>query len=110
MSHQSANLTLPAVMQEIEDVLDEYPEHPYQSAFSLPELRQKLIDHIFKVPNRYEIEGEKELSSNPKVRHYSLLTERLWTEMVVRGSILHILRENAYWLSLHLPAQIQEAP
>jgi hypothetical protein len=53
MSSELTNLTLPAVIQEIEDVLYEYPEHPYQSAFSIPELRQKLIAHILNhVPNR----------------------------------------------------------
>ena len=103
MSHGLVNLTLPAVIQEIEDVLDEYPEHPYQLAFSMPELRQKLIDHILNVPNRYAIAGVKESSGNPKVNHSSHLQKRLRMEMVVRGSILHILRENADWLSRHLP-------
>lgn len=97
------NPTLPAVIQEIEDVLDEYPEHPYQLAFSMPVLRQKLIDHILKVPNRYAIGGGRESFGNPKVHHSSHLQERLRMEVVVRGSILHILRENADWLSHHLP-------
>ena len=30
MSHTLINLTLPIVIQEIENVLDEYPEDPYQ--------------------------------------------------------------------------------
>jgi hypothetical protein len=35
-------------------VLYKYPEYPYQSAFSIPELRQKLIAHLLNhVPNRY---------------------------------------------------------
>jgi hypothetical protein len=97
MSSELTNLTLPAVIQEIEDVLYEYPEHPYQSAFSIPELRQKLIAHILNnVPNRYAAEGVQ-ASSSP--RQPSPLQERLRLEMVVRGSILHILRENADWLS-----------
>lgn len=104
MSHGLVNLTLPVVIQEIDYVLDEYPEHPYQSAFSMPELRQKLIAHILcNVPNYYAVEGAQEPSNNAQVRHSSLLQERLRMEMVIRGSILHILRENADWLSRHLP-------
>jgi len=35
MSHTLINLTLPIVIEEIENVLDEYPENPYQLAFSI---------------------------------------------------------------------------
>jgi hypothetical protein len=101
MSSKLTNLTLPVIMQEIEDVLYEYPEHPYQSAFSIPELRQKLIAHLLNhVPNRYAAEG---LPASSSPTRSSPLQERLRLEMVVRGSILHILRENADWLNRHLP-------
>ncbi|MGA7938029.1 MAG: hypothetical protein WCA35_31055 [Kovacikia sp.] len=97
------NLTLTGVNQTIEDVLDEYPVHPYQSAFSMPELRQKLIAHILsQIPYRPAVEGVEESSSAAQVTHYARLQARLRMEMLVRGSILHILRENAAWLSRHL--------
>lgn len=104
MSHGLADLTLPVVMQEIEDVLEEYPEHPYQSAFAIPELRQKLIDHVFShSPSRHVGEGKQEASSNSKAQRPSFLQERLRLEMLIRGSMLHLLRENAAWLSQRLP-------
>ncbi len=66
MSFELINLTLPLVIQEIEDVLDEYPEHPYQSAFSIHEFRQKLIAHVLsQVPNQYVISGEQPPQENP---------------------------------------------
>ncbi len=103
MSHGLVNLTLPAVLQEIEYVLEEYPEHPYQTAFSLPELRQKLVAHILSnVPNRYVVEGAQETFGKPKVYASSPLQERLRMELVIRAGILHILRENADWLSRNL--------
>ncbi|MEP0803815.1 hypothetical protein NDI37_06480 [Funiculus sociatus GB2-A5] len=46
MSKTIANLTLPVVVQEIEKVLGTYTAHPYQKAFSIPELRQKLIVYV----------------------------------------------------------------
>jgi hypothetical protein len=104
MSYALINLTLPIVVQEIENVLDDYPEYPYHSAFSIHELRQKLIAHVLShVPNRYAVEGIQELPSSLKVRHTSPLAERLNTEMIIRAGILHILRENADWLSRNLP-------
>ena len=104
MSHELVNQTLPVIIQEIEYVLDDYPEYPYQSAFSIPELRQQLVAHILSnVPNSYVVKGVEESFGNLKVHHPSPLQERLRREMVIRGSILHILRENADWLSRHLP-------
>jgi hypothetical protein len=104
MSLELINLTLPVVLQEIEHILDEYPEYPYQAAFSIPELRQKLIAHILThVPNRYMVEGDQELPRTSKFHRPLPTLEKLQVELVVRASILHILRENADWLSLHLP-------
>jgi hypothetical protein len=103
MPHELINLTLPAVIQEIEDVLYEYPIHPYQSAFSLPEMHQKLITHVLnQVPSRYALEGSQAFE-NSRVHRSFPLQERLRLEVIVRGGILHILRENADWLSRHLP-------
>ncbi|MBI4785194.1 MAG: hypothetical protein HY785_28390 [Oscillatoriophycideae cyanobacterium NC_groundwater_1537_Pr4_S-0.65um_50_18] len=100
MSHELVNLTLPMVLQEIGDVLNEYPEHPYQSAFSIHEYRQRLVAHVLsQVPNHYAIAGEHPPTRNPISRHSSRLAERLHLETVIRGGILHILRENADRLS-----------
>lgn len=103
MSHGLVNLTLPVVIQEIEHVLEEYPEHPYHTAFAIPELHHKLIAHILSnVPNRYVVEGAQEPFDKPKTHSSSPLQERLQMEMVIRASILHILRENADLLSRNL--------
>jgi len=96
MSHGLINLTLPVVIQEIEDVLNEYPEHPYQRVFSMPELRQKLIAYVLsQVPNRYVVEGMQETFIKPKVHPSARLQERLHMGTIIRGGILHLLRENA---------------
>lgn len=96
MTHELINLTLPIVLREIDDVLDEYSEYPYQLAFSIHEFRQKLIAHVLsQVPNHYAIAGEQAPARKPSPRDSSLLAERMYLETVVRGGILHILRENA---------------
>ncbi len=35
-----------AMFQEIENVLEDYPEHSYQGAFSIDKLCQKLVAHV----------------------------------------------------------------
>ncbi len=99
MAHELVNLTLPMVLREIGDVLEEYPEHPYQTAFSIHEFRQKLIAYVLsQVPNYYAIAGEPAPARKPG-QHASALAERMHLEMVIRGGMLHILRENADQLS-----------
>ena len=87
------NLTLPKVIRAIDEVLKDYPE-THQSAFEVHPIRQKLIAHILSlVPNDYTVEGEVGPFTNLNRVYMSPLAERLHLEMIVRGSILHILRE-----------------
>lgn len=100
MSFELINLTLPTVLREIGEVLDDYPEHPYHSAFAIHEFRQKLIAHVLnQVPNHYAIAGEPAPARKISAPHRSALAERMYRETVIRGGILHILRENADRLS-----------
>lgn len=103
MPYELINLTLPLVIKQVQDILDDYPEHPYQVAFSLHELRQKLIAHVLsQIPNRYIVEDVQELSTDPKLLYPSSLEQRLHVENLIRGSILHLLRENADRITPHI--------
>jgi len=97
------NLTLLLVIKEIEDILEDYPEDSYQVAFSIPELRQKLILHVLKqLPSYYAIlEEDQELPSNPKSL-YSSLEEKVCMEILIRESIVELFRENADSISCHI--------
>jgi hypothetical protein len=97
------NLTLLLVIKEIEDILEDYPEDSYQVAFSIPELRQKLILHVVnQLPSYYAIlEEDQELPSNPKSL-YSSLEEKVCMEILIRESIVQLFRENADSISCHM--------
>ncbi|PSO70436.1 MAG: hypothetical protein BRC42_09950 [Cyanobacteria bacterium QS_1_48_34] len=63
MSKTIVNLTELLVVEEINTLLGEYPSpHPYKSAFSQPELREKLMAFVIrKVNQQYAvINGSKE--------------------------------------------------
>ena len=100
MAYKIANLTLPLVMEEVEEVLQEYPRHAYQVAFSIHKLRQLLIAEVLsQIPNEYTvIEDTEELSIQHKILQ-SPLQKRLHREMIIRESILYVLRKNAEWHS-----------
>lgn len=104
MSQITIDLTLPVILQEIDYVLEDYPEYPYQVAFSLEKLRQKLIAYVLsQVPNRYTVvENTQEPRPDSNCLHLPL-PQRLHIGMVIRGGILHLLRENADWVSRHIP-------
>jgi len=91
--HGLVNLTVPVVIREIESVLEEHPEYPYQLAFLMPELRQKLIAHVLSLmPNYYITKEAEKPSNNAQIRYSSRLQERLHMGMIIRGGILNILR------------------
>ena len=87
---------MPVVVAEIENVLADYPQSPYQIAFSLPEMRQRLLAHdLTHIPNRYVVQGEKLTLKEPEFLHPSLIQERVQMDNLIHGGILHLLRQNA---------------
>lgn len=108
MSHELINLTLPVVIAKIKNLLEDYPKYPYQVAFSLPELRQRLLAHVLThTPNRYTVAGEKLTIKNRNFLHHSSMQERIRMENLIHGGILHILRENAEWVGCQITQSSQ---
>ncbi|MCA1993278.1 MAG: hypothetical protein LDL41_14750 [Coleofasciculus sp. S288] len=92
-----------ALFKEIENVLEDYPEYPYQAAFSIRELRQKLVDHVLRyIPFSYSVIVDAEQPKTNTRFSYRSKAERIRLDALIRGSILHILRENADWVSHHI--------
>lgn len=94
MSYQLTNSTLPIILEEIENVLAESPNCPYRAAFTLPELREKLIDYVLsQIPHYYTIESSK--SSIKQLRPpFRLLEQRLQLENLIRKGIFELIGEN----------------
>jgi hypothetical protein len=94
------NLTLQLVIKEIEDILEHYPEHPYQIAFSINELRQQLITHVMKqIPNYYAIiENVQDLPEDPRCL-YASSEEQVLLENLICNSITDVLLENTDLIS-----------
>lgn len=107
MSATIVNLTLPLVVEEVESVLDTYPYHPYQQAFAIPDLRQKLLAYVLsRIYNLYAAITEgTEVAKVSQLAHCSL-EHRLSIEALVRQGIEHILQESADWLSHYIPEEV----
>jgi len=99
------NLTLSRVIEEVESVLDTYPDHPYQQAFAIPDLRQKLLAYILsRTRNLYAVvEKGAEPQAAPKCLYP--LEHQLNIETLIRQGIHHILQEEADWVSHCIPAE-----
>ena len=100
MAQKIINLTLPVVIQEIEDIFDGCFYHPYQQAFAIPELRQKLIAYVLsRVRNRYAfIEEEQATISN----NICSQEQRLHIEAVIQSGIHQVFQENADLVNHHI--------
>lgn len=87
------------ILQEIENVLQDYPEYPYQVAFSIDELRSKLVAHVLRyIPTYCSVTRDTQKPTTNAKFPYRSKSERLLLDVLIRGSILHLLRENADWI------------
>jgi hypothetical protein len=109
MTKTIVNLTEPIVVQEIEDTLSTYPYQPYQQAFAIPDLRQKLIAYVMTRSQVSYTVVDSEAVFNPNAIHASI-EERLQMEALIRQGIDQILQEDAEWTIRHLPQVIYQTP
>ncbi len=107
MSKTIVNLTLPTVVAIIEDILETYPHHPYQQAFSIPEVRQELVAHVLsRISNSYTVIEEEQQS------HLSIdslpcsLESRLCIEATIHEGIEKIMFNQEKDLSHQIPEEV----
>ncbi|MDJ0795700.1 MAG: hypothetical protein QNJ51_02495 [Calothrix sp. MO_167.B12] len=101
------NLTLPAVVTVIEDILETYPDHPYQQAFSIPNLRQELIAHILsRVSSRYVVVEEEQIPCfGIKSLPFSP-QEKFCLEALIQEEIESIIRQKEEEVSQQIPEEV----
>jgi hypothetical protein len=111
MSKTIINLAFSAVSAEAEEVLETYPHHPYQQAFSAPDLRQKLISYVLsRIPSMYvvvEENQEEELCA----QSYNCYSEKQRNdiEALIRQGIRQILQDEPDWVAKHIPGEVNSA-
>jgi hypothetical protein len=111
MSKKIINLTSTVVAEEIENVLDTYPYHPYQQAFAIPDIRQKLAVYVLsRVRNLYTVVEEAQEIPRSSSSLCNSLEQRLYIEPLVRHGIQHILQEDSDWIGHHIPIEASPAP
>jgi hypothetical protein len=100
------NLKIKVIEEEIENALEHYSGNLYKTAFSIPQLRQKLIFYVLrKVPGYcMVIEGNQKLL----IKHqfsYRSLELRLQLENHIHQGIYQIIQEHKDW---GMPSLYQE--
>jgi hypothetical protein len=107
MTKTIVNLTLPALVAEIEKVLETYPHHPYQQAFAIPDLRQELIAYVLtKTSSCYVVVDD---GKQPSISFNSLPyseKERLCIQALIHEGIEQILQKDAEQVSHQIPAEV----
>lgn len=95
MPSRVINLSLNLAIEEIETVLAEYPVSTYQTTFSDPRWRHKLIERILsQFPSYCTIleEGQAPLE-NPRYLYRSS-EEQAYFQDLIRQSIANLIQEN----------------
>lgn len=86
------NLTMPVIVEEIENILDNYQHHPYQEAFRIPDLYQELMAYVLsRVRSRYAVADELDRSEiAARSSRLVPLEEKLHIESVIYDGIQHV--------------------
>ncbi|MEC4813142.1 MAG: hypothetical protein SAK29_07695 [Scytonema sp. PMC 1069.18] len=107
MTKTIVNLTLPAVAAEIEEILETYPHHPYQQAFSIPDVRQELIAHVLsQISSYYAVLDD---AQKPSIHFNSLpgsLKEKSCIISLIHQEIEKIFNQKEKELSHHIPEEV----
>jgi hypothetical protein len=107
MTKTIVNLTLSIVVREIEEILDTYPGHPYQQAFAIPDLRQKLISYVLsRIPGHYTVVDDIDGNSISVESLYHSSQEKNHVVALIHQGVQHILQEDSNWIDRHIPQQV----
>ncbi|MGG6265980.1 hypothetical protein ACQ4M3_18115 [Leptolyngbya sp. AN03gr2] len=102
MSKTIINVTQHSVEQEIERILDRYPNHPYQHAFAHPDLHQELLVWVLnRVPSLFMAIEESETVHPDYAPHCS--DQQSCLEYVIRHGIQEILNQNEQDINHYIP-------
>jgi hypothetical protein len=107
MSKTIVNLTISVVNAEAEEVLESYPHHPYQQAFSAPDLRHRLISYVLsRTPGMYVVvEESQEQKINSQSYNCCSDTQRSQIEALIHQGIQQILLDDPNWVANHIPQE-----
>jgi len=108
MTDTIANLTLTAVIEEIDDFLEIYPNQIHQQIFSLPDLRYKLIAYVMsRIKGNYVVVDNQNTDFSPQKIYCT--EERLQIEALIREGIKRLTQEQADGFDPHISQTIHPA-
>jgi len=103
MAKTIVNATLPIILAEIETVLETYPDHPYQQAFAIPDLRQALIaDVLTRVASCY-VTVEQSQAEAAVIRPSASDLELSHLQTLIHAAIQRVLEQQADQVQHQIP-------
>lgn len=83
------------INEEINQVLEIYPEDPYKRVFTIPELRQKLIDYVMKgIQGNYPSDQNRQPLDLKSKLPYRSLELRLRIENYIHWGVEYIFQSH----------------
>ncbi len=103
-------LTQESVVAEVENILDTYPNYPYQQTFAIPDLRKDLIAYVLDhIPSlRSGINVEKAWAAYYKLPR-TPLEQQLHLQSLIHQGIYSIMQEKSDAISEQFCETIQPA-
>ncbi|MCU0547901.1 MAG: hypothetical protein MUC48_01005 [Leptolyngbya sp. Prado105] len=105
------NVTQYPILQAIEQILEQYPDHPYQQAFAHPARHQQLIAWVLnRVPNLFIVaEDTNAAIVHPNYAPYCH-DQQSCLEYIIRQGIQEILSNDKTELAHEIPSAEDSDP
>ena len=104
MAQTIVNLAVPLVAEKIEAVLNTYPSHPHQQAFTSPNLRQKLTAYVLsRMPSLYLAVDEIKACSVRSPSSCYTAAQHSQIDRLIHQGIEHILQQPQAWAEPRMP-------
>lgn len=104
MAEQIVNVTQHLLVREIETVLEQYPDYPYQKAFAHPDFRQRLIVHLLnQCQNHFALYDTSESAGNAASTVQQFYQDQPNLHPIIHQGIHALINENADWINRHIP-------
>jgi hypothetical protein len=107
MFQNIVNLTISEIVGEIENVLEHYPHHPYQQAFSVPALRQELLAYVLSRISNHYVVGDRDSEQQDE---YCSAQQKNSQSAVIHQGIQHIFLKHSEQIQHQVPETVSSNP
>lgn len=111
MAQAIVNLAIPVIHHKVKEVLETYPESPYQHVFSSTKLREKLVTYVLsRMPALYTTTDEARACLGTMPMHCFSREQQIQIDQLIRTGIQHLMTQQQTWETVSHAPPVTDSP